>query len=81
MILAQGDTVILDVKILKSSNIANGFSTTLAEDGTFALLSFDYLNSKDGVVLQVIHTGVSLVSFIITGEIKGVKEIKYKMKT
>jgi hypothetical protein len=80
MIFALEDGVMLDIKLLKSTNLANNFSTVLDEKGRFALLFFDYLNSKDGAVIQVIHTGISIVNLVITGEIKGVRKIQYKTK-
>ena len=80
MLLAQDNTIILDVKILETTNPANRFSVTLAEDGKSALIWFDYLNNNDGALLQVIHTGISYANYIVYGKIKGVKNIKYKMK-
>jgi hypothetical protein len=77
-IFAVDDVEILDVKVLDSNNVASRFTSSLSEDGKSAYLSFDYLDSQQGAVIQVIHTGTSPLSVYIHGHVKGVKEISYK---
>jgi hypothetical protein len=79
-IRAVDDTEILEVQILKVSNPANLFTSELEDNRKSARLIFDYLNSNEGAVIQVLHTGASLVNIIVWGEIKGVKELKYKSR-
>jgi hypothetical protein len=78
MIRALEDTKILDVSVLKMSNPANRFRSLFHEDGKYAFLLFDYLDSNHGAVIQVIHTGTSVRNILVAGEIKGIKEIKFK---
>lgn len=74
------DTQILDVKILATSTLGNEFNATKLEGKNIVVMGFDYLDPQQGAVMQIIHTGVSVLPLIVDGEIKGVKEIIYKRK-
>ena len=56
------------------TNKANNFRVQIAEDKKTVLLDFDYMNFNDGIVIKLIHTGVSSVS--LKGSIQAVKTIK-----
>jgi len=73
-------TKILDTKIIKISTVGNRFEIHKKIDSPFLVLKFDYLDPQQGAVIQIIHTGVSVLPLIMRGEIKGVKDIKYKSK-
>ena len=68
----------LDVTILESSKIANNFKYTLSNDLSKLLLTFDYIDINEGVVIQIIHTGKSKDDIELTGLIKGSGEPIYK---
>ena len=56
LILSAPDTVeILDVQVMKQNEESNLFSVEMV-DGT-PTIDFDYMNKKEGAVLQVYHTG------------------------
>ena len=74
------DTEILDVKVITASTVGNGFEAIRVPDHRFIALDFDYLDAQQGAVIQVIHTGVSILPLMVGGEVKGVKEIEYKSK-
>ena len=80
-ILASEDNIILEAKIIHSSNDRNDLSLN-SENNT---INFDFLDSSNGGVIEVIHTGlsdenISLDGYIIesrfNGEIKR-QELKY----
>jgi hypothetical protein len=56
---------VLEVEIIKRTNNANSFSVTRARNNSMALnCTFDYLNSQDGVTIQILHTGSAEVSVL-----------------
>jgi len=65
---------ILDVEIVACSEETNQFSVNVIDDHTVKI-DFDYVDEKDGVVVQVIHTG-NEDSIKIDCKIKGGKPIK-----
>ena len=69
---------ILDVKILASNNPASRFQVHLEPETNCAYITFDYLDEKQGAVIQVIHTGKSSADIEMAGAIKGVKQLQYK---
>lgn len=76
----EANTKILDAKIIKSSTVGNGFEIHREPDNPILVLQFEYLDPQQGAVIQVIHTGVSILPLILDGEVKGVKDIEYKSK-
>lgn len=70
------DVRILDVKIISVNNNASLFDCPLIDND--AHIYFDYLDKKQGAVIQVVHTGVKDSDVDIVGKIKGVDRIKYK---
>jgi hypothetical protein len=77
-ILVHSGTV-LDTKVLRSSREVNGFSCALCSGHADNVIQckFDYLDVKDGALIQVIHTGDDKVEVVGTlREIpKGVQQI------
>ncbi len=76
----KSDTRILDAKIMKTSTIGNNFELHREPDDPIIVLSFNYVDPQQGVVIQVVHNGVSILPLMMGGEVKGVKEIEYKSK-
>lgn len=74
-IAATGDTTILDANIITESEHANHFKVTEKSDKK-VVLDFEYVDSKEGIILQVFHTGSS-ETLKVEGKIKGGKPIKY----
>jgi len=73
-------TKLLDAKIIKTSTVGNRFEIHKKTNDPILLLQFDYLDPQQGVVIQIIHTGVSVLPLAVGGEVKGVKNIEYKSK-
>ena len=69
---------LLDAKILASNNHSSQFEVNLDEENNCVYLEFDYLDEKQGAVVQVIHTGSSSQDLEVIGDIKGVKFITHK---
>jgi len=71
--VAEGHSL-LEVRVLTESDRANQVKTRRLDSGAACLVSFDYLDRGDGLVLQVVHTGED--SHVqITGTIKGFGKI------
>lgn len=73
-------TKILDAKTIKTSTVGNGFEIRQKQEDPMLVLLFDYLDPQQGSVIQVIHTGISILPLIVDGEVKGVKDIEFKSK-
>ena len=67
---------ILDVSILSVSNPSNNFRVNIDETKKNAFIDFDYVDLNQGVVIQVVHTGLSSDNVKIDGDIKGVEGLK-----
>ncbi len=61
---------ILEAKIIYSSNKLNGFKIKKTDKDGFEM-SFDYIEKKEGIILEIIHTGTSSKSITATCHIKG----------
>lgn len=68
---AVSPTRILDARIAYVHSRATSFAAELATDGSRVTLRFDYLDTGDGGVLQVLHTGASSDCIAVVGRIKG----------
>lgn len=73
-ISAEEESLILDAEIITTTEDTNKFSLEKIDDRTLKI-GFDYAEKKDGLVLQVIHTG-SGDSIKIGCKIKGGKPLK-----
>jgi len=70
-IYAVDKTVILEAGIIQLSKTANQFDVRLSRDKSHVTLSFDYLDSGDGAVIQLFHTGKGSKQLQVRGLIKG----------
>ncbi len=68
----DASTIILDTKIIVESEETNKFLIGEQQE-KFSTINFDYIDPRDGIVVQVIHTGKFLE---INCKIKGGKELK-----
>jgi len=62
--------------LIESNNLSSEFLIDLDDKSNQVKMDFDYLDQKQGVVIQVIHTGNSSNDLDLFGDIKGVKSIK-----
>ncbi|MBE6814775.1 MAG: hypothetical protein E7522_04920 [Ruminococcaceae bacterium] len=67
-------SIILDVEIIACSDETNKFSVKSIDDHTIKV-NFDYVDKKEGVIVQIIHTGTDS-DIQIDCKIKGGKQIK-----
>ena len=77
-ISCYNNAIILEVRVLSTNNAASQFTCTISDKPNMANIVFDYIDKNQGVVIQIIHTGVSSRDIGIEGQIKGVDSIKYK---
>ncbi len=77
-IVADSNVNILDVKVLASVRDSTNFETHVSEDRKSVYLLFDYLDSKHGAVIQVVHDGTSSKDLYVIGDIKGVPQLYSK---
>lgn len=75
------DCKILDAKILYEKNPVNRFSIDISPDKTSIQVSFDYIDQNEGVIIQLLHTGVNATNIKFQGSIKGVKKINCTTNT
>lgn len=68
------NTRILDVKIIRESDETNQF-VIVDVDKQHARINFDYVAPKDGIVIQIMHTGESQ-DIMVDCKIKGGKNVK-----
>lgn len=68
------DTELLSASIVEESDDTNNFSIRKTDEKHF-IIDFDYINSKEGVVLQIVHTGSS-AGIECNCKIKGGKGLK-----
>ena len=74
-VVAESDKVdILDVSIVKYNEEANKFRVDM-RDSHHAEIKFDYVDKRDGIVIQILHTG-SYDDIFIRGKIKGGKKLR-----
>jgi hypothetical protein len=79
-IFANRGVEILDAKMLETNSPASGFSISFSKEVNIVDLGFDYLDSQDGVVIQIIHTGTGQADDLyMTGKVIGGKAIEYKV--
>lgn len=74
ILTSQLDTIILDARIVGQSDETNMF-TIKKSDEIKVEFGFDYADSGDGIVVQILHTGESS-TLTVDGKIKGGKEFK-----
>ena len=75
--ISSKDCTILDCSILWENNPSNNFKVHFDRaNNNHAHLDFDYLDKDNGVIIQVIHTGLKSDNIDLRGDIKGVKKLK-----
>lgn len=66
---------VLDEKILSIKNPTNQFAVERCPDQQGVVMKFDYLDSDEGAVIQIFHTGTSSDQVKIEGTIKGLGKV------
>ena len=74
-VVTKGTAKILDAQIVTESERLNHFKVSERSSDKVSL-DFEYVDSRDGIVLQVFHTGSS-DKLQVEGKIKGGKPIKF----
>lgn len=69
------DNKILDANIIQTNNQASQIAITEIKDN-YLIINFEYLDYLNGVGINIIHNGLDLMDFKITGKIKGLRKIK-----
>lgn len=77
----QDDFKILESKIIYTKNESNNLELRNIEDGKIIEAKFDYLDNKEGGVIQILHTGNSSSEIEFSGTIKGLGKINIKSHT
>lgn len=72
LFIVPNDGQILKVDLIHQLNSSNNFKVSLNEN--LIQINFDYIDQNEGVVIQIFHE--QECKFSLTGDLKGVKEIK-----
>jgi hypothetical protein len=71
MIRLSANNSILECSIVQSPVHANNFAIAIAPDQRSVVVSFDYLDFNEGVVLQILHTGRTDEDIKLSGRVMG----------
>lgn len=66
---------ILDGSILQTTNMSNNFQVRYENKTEYVYIDFDYLDKNQGVVIQIVHTGLSSDDLYVNGDIKGIQKL------
>jgi hypothetical protein len=69
---------ILNAQINYEKNKANNFKISIDNSQRYINLNFEYLGKDDGVIIQILHTGLSNKDIYIVGTIKGADKLLQK---
>lgn len=78
LIKSKGKNDILEAKIILSNNSANNVYLEKIEDNLYKI-NFEFLDNKDGFIIQIIHTGNNSDDILINGKIKGINKTVEKI--
>lgn len=78
VIKTKHESIILEAKIIHSVNKCSLCELSSSENGKEVELRFDYIDKKEGCVIQLLHTGDSSSDIAISGTIKGIGSIATK---
>ena len=71
----DNDFEILDTSIIQTINTSNDIKVELSNDKKKIAIAFDYLDKKEGFVIQLFHTGTNIKIFNFEGSLKGFGKI------
>jgi len=66
---------ILDTKVIYQTKVANNFRLS-EQVGEEVEVQFDFFHKDEGVIIQILHTGLFNSDIVLKGTIKGVNSIK-----
>lgn len=69
---------ILDCNIIFKKHKVNDFKTKISNDKKSIIVSFDYFDFEEGLIMEVFHTGNTSNDLQVNGKIISVKEIRRK---
>jgi hypothetical protein len=67
----NGDFKILDADVVKITNPAAQVKVSRSRDRTTAVVSFDFIDYNQPVLVEVIHTGTGSKDLVLTGQVIG----------
>lgn len=73
IIKTREDKDILEAKVISSNNLANNVHLEKLENNLYKI-NFEFLDNKDGFIIQVVHTGSNSNDIIVDGKIKGIEK-------
>lgn len=71
LIKTREDVDILEAKVIFSNNQANNVNLEKLENNNYKI-NFEFLDKKNGFIIQVVHTGRYSDDIIVDGKIKGI---------
>ena len=77
-IVSKNNSKILDANIINYIKPANNINLKISDNGSEAIITFDFLAKNEGVIIQVYHTGKTNNDIQIEGTIIGGKKILRK---
>jgi len=72
-ICTSKESPFISALISEKTNIANDFNCTISQDQKFVNFSFEYLESRDGAIIDLIYEGDWHEDILIYGSVKGCK--------
>jgi hypothetical protein len=69
------DCEILNARVLQASNSSIDFKLRLDRANSWVIIDFEYLNTNQGAVFELVHTGLSSEHLEIQGDIRNVQMI------
>ena len=67
---------VLDARLLQANNLSSDFKVEMDRVNEQVVIDFDYLNTNQGAVFEVIHTGTNSENVAFVGDIKGVQKLE-----
>jgi hypothetical protein len=66
---------ILDTRVLQANNLSNNFQVNLDRVTNSVFIDFEYLNTNQGAVVELIHNGTTSNNIVLLGDMKGVATV------
>jgi hypothetical protein len=67
---------VLDARLLQANNLSSDFKVEIDRVNGWVIIDFDYLNTNQGAVFEIIHTGTNSENVAFVGDIKGVQKLE-----
>jgi len=67
---------VLDARLLQINNSSSDFKVEMDRVNEWIVIDFDYLDTNQGAVFEIIHTGTNSENIAFFGDIKGVQKLE-----